>query len=393
MPGISSALANLMSTQSPVLRRKIGSLVPESATGSRLDQVSDEVHRRTLVLLLRATHNQSTKTCLPRAKDQNTQALGLVFSQGGSSVSEEHTRHDFIDHASQGFVGEALDWQRNGQSREGMSAHPDREHMHLEPETRCGFLPYEASSGQNDRIMFARDEIQIPSGTEKEKAELMDDDVVPHTPENFPEYGGLYTDLYAEDEVFDLTYGEEQYQEQTVAPESAYNESVMERTDFYHGRDLYGHYYEVPNIERGVSTTTQPYEDYSDEPYETSGIFEDAFHGGHGDEYLDLMEEENRASNDVYEYQDVDDMESNEAQFSPWQNSNGYSQDSLLIASGDQVGMLHGDDIDDEECHNYVAGGRFHESDQVEEAEGDVDLGFCGRLPQNWSQIPRFYNS
>ncbi|KAL1877045.1 hypothetical protein Daus18300_002655 [Diaporthe australafricana] len=273
-----------------------------------------------------------------------------------------------------------------------MSAHPDRDPMHSEPESRCGYLPYETSSGQNDRIMFARDDNHVPTEFDQENAESMDDDVIPCTPESFLEYGGLYNELYAEDEVSDLTYGEEEYQEQYIAPEEAHNESVMEHTDFYHGRDLYGHYYEVPNIERGGKTTTQAYEDYSDEPNESMGSFEDPFYGSHGDDYLDLNEEDDRASNDIYVNQDDDDVESDEGQLSPWQTNNGYSRDSLLAASGGQVGMLHGDGIDDVECPNYVAGGQFYQNDQAEEAEGDVGLGSCGRLPQNWSQVPRFYD-
>lgn len=100
IPAISSALGNLMSTQSPVLRRKVESLVPEPAAGSGLDKVLDELHRRTQILLLRSSRDQKIKTCVPRVNALSAHPPDLVLSQEGGA---EWIDDDVVSYTSEGL--------------------------------------------------------------------------------------------------------------------------------------------------------------------------------------------------------------------------------------------------------------------------------------------------
>ncbi|KAI3399172.1 hypothetical protein diail_7541 [Diaporthe ilicicola] len=299
-------------------------------------------------------------------------------------------------------LGQDLDWPVDGQWHQGMSRPPGYGPIHLESEGGHDILPYGASSGQSGSMEFAAredytdDDMDFPGS--------MDDDVESCRPESLREYAGKYNELYAGAEVLSPTYSEEEYQEQHIALEDADDKGVVEHADFHYERDLYHHYYEMPDIERGTRTTAHACEDCSAEPNETSGTFEDTFcgdsgddcsdrfHEDSGDDYSDVIEETCCASADeVHDCQDDDDMDSDQVQVDPWQTKDDYGWESLLIASGGQVDLFHGDDVENEEGPNYVAGGHFQQNDEEEETEGEVGLEFCGQLPQDWSQVPRYY--
>ncbi|KUI67604.1 hypothetical protein VM1G_03383 [Cytospora mali] len=61
VPFISSALANLDSAQSPLLRQKVEDIMRGPIPNPQLVNISGELHKRVLVLILQATYSQRTK--------------------------------------------------------------------------------------------------------------------------------------------------------------------------------------------------------------------------------------------------------------------------------------------------------------------------------------------
>jgi hypothetical protein len=366
IPAISSALGNLMSTQSPVLRRKIESLVPESAAGSGLDKVIDELHRRAQVLLLRSARDQKIKTCLPRAKAQSAHPSGLVLSQEGSSVPDAFTRNDFTDYASLDHIKESLHGQGDSQSHEATSGFADHGRLSPESEGSRGFANYSAGSTGSSGINLGPEEHYMDH--DMGGAEWIDYDVASYTSQNLLEYGVLYHENCVGDEIFDLTHGERDYQEQHL------QEHDVENAGFYDESDGYNNYYEMSDIEGRLQPPPRAFEDYSAESNRAAGTL-----GYSGADFSDLVADEDDAidigiCDDVHE----EGIDSDECRYDPCEPNDDY----------DQGAMLHGDDIDDEPGPNFITGGYAHHNNQAGAAEGTTEVG-SRRAPQGWSQVPR----
>lgn len=360
-----------MSTQSPLLRLKLESLVPEPVVGSGLDKVLDELHRRIQILLLRSARDQKIKTCLPRVKAPRAPPPGLALSQEGSSVPDTPTGNDFTNFASLDLVEETLYGQDDSQSHEPMSGLPDHGLMHLESGSSYGFATYRTGSAESDGIDLAPEEDYMD--TDMEGAEWIDDDAVSYTSESLPEYGDLYNEYHLGDEILDLTYSEQEYQEQHLAPDDAHQEYDMNAAEFYDESDCYGHYHEMSDIEGGVQPIAHDFEDSSAK----SDCLVDP-----GDDYSDFVTDEDKVIGDgIYEHLCDDDTYFDEGPNDAWEINDDYVQ-------GD---MLHRGDLDQEADPDYITAGHVHHNDQAEAAESNMRIGRHGRPLQYWSQVPRNY--
>lgn len=100
VPSISSALANLTSTQSPVLRQKVEDLARRQSLDIPHEGISGDLDKRLLVLLLRATYYQRTKVRGPNTTKQprtyvdeliqNDQLGGLDGRKVSRSIGSAH---------------------------------------------------------------------------------------------------------------------------------------------------------------------------------------------------------------------------------------------------------------------------------------------------------------
>lgn len=368
----------MMSTQSPVLRQKVVSLVAEPAAGSGRDKVLDELHRRTQILLLRSARDQKIKTCLPKVKTPSVHLPGLVLSQESSSVPDTPTDNDFTSFASLAsldLVNETLygqdDSHDDSQSHESLSGLADHGLMHLESGSSYGFEIYRTGSAESDGLHLAPEEDDMDS--DLDGAEWIDDDAASYTSESLPEYGDVYNEQYLEDEVIDLTYSDQEYQEQHLAPDDAHQEHDMDTADFYDESDRYGHYYEMSDIEGAMQPTVHDFEDYSAK----SNRLVDP-----GDDYSDFVADENEVIGDgIYDHLGDDDTYFDEGPNDPWETSDDYIQ-------GD---MLHGVDLDQEAGPDYITAGHVHHDDGAEAAGSNMTVGWHSQLLQDWSQVPRNY--
>ncbi|KAG6360323.1 hypothetical protein INS49_011380 [Diaporthe citri] len=359
-----------MSTQSPVLRRKVESLVPEPAAGSGLDKVLDELHGRTQILLLRSARDQKIKTCLPRVKAPSAHPTGLILSQEGSSVPNTPTGNDFTNFASLDLVKETLHGQNGGQSHESISGLPDNGLMHLESGRSYGFATNRTGSAESDGIDLAPEEGYMDS--DMEGVEWIDDDAVSYTSEILPEYGDLYSEHYLGDEVLDLTHSEQEYQEQHLALDDDHQEHNMDTADFYDESDCYGYYYEVPDIEGGVQPTAHDFEDYS---VKSNRLVDTE------DDYSDFVADEDEFIDDIHERLRDHDTYFDKGPNDPWETNDDFIQ-------GD---MLQRGDLDQEAGPDYITTGHVHHNDQAEEAESNMRVGWHSQLLQDRSQVPRNY--
>lgn len=375
IPTISSALGTFMSTQSPVLRRKIESLLPETAIGSGLDEVLDELHRRTQILLLRSARDQKTKTRPPRVEAQSAEPPGLILSQEDTSVPNTSTGNDFTNYASLDLVEETLHGQEDSQSHESISGLPGHDVMHPEAESSYRFAIYREGSAESNGISLAPEEDYVDS--EMEDAEWIDDDVVSYTSESHLGYGGLYNEHCAGVEVLDLTCSEQEYQEQHLAPEDLDQAYDMEASDFFDENNFYGHCYEMPDVEGVVQSTAHAFEGYSAESDRAAGAWEYP-----GDDYSDFVGDEDEVIGvDIHEHLGEYDTYLDDGQNDTWETSNEYGQ-------GD---ILHGGDIDIEANLDYITAARVPDNDHAEAGESNMWVGWHGQLLQDWSQVPRNY--
>ncbi|POS77818.1 hypothetical protein DHEL01_v203793 [Diaporthe helianthi] len=362
IPSISSALGNLWSTQSPELRRKIESLVPEAAADSGPEEVLNELQRRTQVLLLRSARDQKIKA---------------------SSVQKAFTGHDFVDddftdHANLDCVRKTLHAQDDGQSQEaisGFAAHakPDRGPMHpeLELESSRGFINLGAGSAEGDRIDLGPEDPCMDN--DMEVAEWIDGDMVSCTSESLPERRGLYDEDCVWGETLDLIHGDRDYQKQHVGCEASLQEHGSENAGSYHESDTYGHCYEMSDIEETMQPTARTSEDCSAEASRAARTLEDS-----GDDLSGLVSDED----------DVDNIELHDhlceeraiflfgGQYDPCESNDEHDES-----------MLHGRDSDDEAGPNYHTWGHPRHS-QPEAAGDDARIGLR-RAPGDWSQVPR----
>ncbi|KAI7779687.1 hypothetical protein LA080_000455 [Diaporthe eres] len=346
-------------------------LMLEPVVGSGLDKVLDELHRRIQILLLRSARDQKIKTCLPRVKAPRAPPPGLALSQEGSSVPDTPTGNDFTNFASLDLVEETLYGQDDSQSHEPMSGLPDHGLMHLESGSSYGFATYRTGSAESDGIDLAPEEDYMD--TDMEVAEWIDDNAVSYMSESLPEYGDLYNEYHLGDEILDLTYSEQEYQEQHLAPDDAHQEYDMNAAEFYDESDCYGHYHEMPDIEGGVQPTAHDFEDSSAK----SDCLVDP-----GDDYSDFVTDEDKVIGDgIYEHLCDDDTYYDEGPNDAWEINDDYVQ-------GD---MLHRGDLDQEADPDYLTAGYVHHNDQAEAAESNMRIGRHGRPLQYWSQVPRNY--
>lgn len=360
-----------MSTQSPVLRRKLESLVPEPVADSGLDKVLDELHRRTQILLLRSARDQKIKTCISRVKAPSTPPPGLILSQEGSYVPNTPTSNDFTNFASLDLVEETLYGQDGSQSHESMPGLPDHGLMQLESGSNYGFATYRIGSAESDGIDLAPEQDYMD--TNMEDAEWIDDDAVSYTSESLPEYGDLYDEHYLGDEILDLTYSEQEYQEHHLAPDDAHQDYGMDAAGFYDESDRYGHYYEMSDIEGRVQPTAHGFEDYSAK----SDRLVDP-----GDDYSDFVTDGDEVTSDgIYEHLFDDDTYFDEGPNDPWETNADFVQED----------MLHRGDLDQESDPDYITAGHVHYNDQAEAAESNIRVGCHGQQLQDWSQVPRNY--
>lgn len=375
IPAISSALGNLMSTESPVLRRKVESLVPEPAAGSGLDKVLDELHRRTQILLLRSARDQKIKTCLPRVNASSAHPPELVLSQEGSSVPNTSAGNDFTDFASLDYAREILHGQDDSQSHESRLGLSDHSLMHLDSGSSYGFAKYRTGSAESDGIDLAPEGGYMDS--DMEDAERIDDDVVSYTSEGLPEYGDLYDEHCVGDEVIDLTHSEPEYQEQRLNPDEAHQQYAMGTADFYDESDRYEYYYETSDIEGAVQPTAHVFVDYSADSSRAAGNLEDA-----GVDYPDFIADEDEVICDgIYEHLANDGTYFGEGPNGHWETNDDYYQGA----------MLHGGGLDQEAGPDYITAGHVHHNEQAEAAESNTRVGWHGQVLQDWSQVPRNY--
>ncbi|KAJ0125167.1 hypothetical protein J7T55_006511 [Diaporthe amygdali] len=388
VPAISSALANLTSTQSPVLRRKIVSLLPESA--AETEPVSDELHRRTLVLLLQATRDQKTKIRIPRVENRSAHGLGLLLSEEDHPGPNESTCNELSEDASLDPVRGASQSLVRGHSHECMTDLSDYEPKYLESESRYCFLPYVTSNGQSGGIITAPEGDDIENDTNSVGS--MHDDAVACTAEWHSHDPALeHNGPYAEDEDLSLPYNEEEYHDLYVAPVDVQSEYFMNQADFYHESGSYSHYYEMPTVEGEVQTTARVFEYYSAGPDEAIGTFDGAVRGDPGNDYSEPEGEDLIIGDNIYQHHDDDGMNFLEDDIDVWQTDNDRGRGGLLIANDGHIDLINGDDIDSEDGANYVAGRHVFHNGPVEEAEGDVGLGSCEHLLEDWRQVPRHY--
>lgn len=365
-----------MSTQSPVLRRKIESLVPEPAAGTGLDKVLDELNRRTQILLLRSARDQKTKNCLPRVKVQSAHPPGLDLSLGSSSVPNTPTSNDFTDYASLYIMRETLHWQEDDQSHESMSDLPDEDSMHLESGDGYVFTAYGIGGAESDGIDLASEGDRMDSAMED--AEWIEDDVDPYTLGSLLDYGDLYNEHYVGDEVLGLNHTEQEYQEQRLVLDDAYREHDMETADFYDESDCYSYHYEMPDIEAGVQPTAHTFEDYPAESRRAAGTLEEP-----GNDASDFIADEDAAIGDGIYDEHLGDDEPNfdQGQNDIWETNDDYNQDDTL----------HGADVDEETAPDYITAGHVHHNDHAETSGSNMRAGWHDQLLRDSSQVPRNY--
>lgn len=358
-----------MSTQSPVLRRKIESLVPEPAAGPGLDKVLDELNRRTQILLLRSARDQKTKSCLPRIKVQSAHspAPGLGLSLEYSFVPNASTSDDFTNYANPNLMRETLNGQEDSQSHESMSGLPDEGSMYLESGHGYGFTAYGTGIAESDGIDLAPEEDYTDS--EMEGAEWIEDDVVSYTSESLLEYGDLYNENYLGDDFLGLNRAEQEYQEQRRVPDDAHRGHDMEAADCYDESDCHGHYYEMSDIEAGVQFTAYAFEGYP------AGTLEEP-----GDDTSDFIADEDATMGDgIYQRLGDDEPDFDEGRNGSWGTNDGYVQEA----------MLNGADLDNEMGPDYITAGHVYHNDHAETAESNMRVGWHNQMLQDSGQVPR----
>lgn len=363
-----------MSTQSPVLRQKIESLVPDFAAGSELvDKVLDELHRKTQVLLLRSAGDQKIKTCLPRVKAESAQPPGLLLSQEGLSVPNAFTRNDFTDYASLDLVKESLHPLEDRQSHGTMTGLADHGLMHLESESSRGFTYYREGSAESNGVNLGPDLHYMHN--DKEGTGWTDNDVLSYASERLLDYGDLYNENGVGEEILDLTCDERGYQEQHLAPGTALQELDMENPGLYDESDNYGHFHEMSDVEGRLRPLAHAFEDSPAESNLAAGYLDDS-----GYDCSDFVADED----DVIGIEIHDHREEGI-------DSDGYQYDACEPNDDyDQVAMLDGGVIDDAPGPNYITGGHVHHDKQAEVAGGNTRVG-SRRARQDWSQVPRDY--
>lgn len=370
IPAISSALGNLMSTQSPTLCRKIESLVAEPDAGFRPDKVLDELHRRTQILLLRSARDQKIKMCLPRVKSQSAQPSGLVLSEGGSSAPNTSADNQFTNYASLDLVDDIPYGSEDGQSPQSISGLPDHGWMHLESENSRGFTTYRPDGGF-DLLPEA-----VYTDSDLRSADWVDDDVVPCTSESLLEYGEQYNEHCVGDEVLDPTCNEQEYQDEHLAPDDADQEYYLDTANRDDESDRHGYYYEVSDIEGGVHPTAYAFEAVSAESISVAGALEDP-----RDDDSDLMadEDDDVLGDDVYEH------------LSDHVTYPGEGENDLLESDGDydREDVFGWDNMDHCGPEYIITTGHFQHDDHVEVDERNARVGWHSQLLQDWSQVPR----
>lgn len=363
-----------MSTQSPGLRQKIESLVPESAAGSELvDKVLDELHRQTQVLLLRSAGDQKIKTCLPRAKAQSANPLGLVLSQESLSVPNAFTRNDFTDYASLDLVKESLHLLEDRQSHGAMTGLADHGLMHLESESSRGFTYYREGSAESNGVKLGSELHYMRN--DMEGAGWIDNDVVSYASERLLGYGDLYNEDGVGEEILDLTYGEQGYHEQHLAPGTALQEHDIENTGLYDENDNYGHYHDMSDVEGRLRPTAHAFEDSPAKSRLAAGTLDNSAY-----DCSDFVADEDDVIGiEIHDHRE-EGIDSGDYQYDACEPNDDY----------DQVAMLDGGVIDDAPGRNCIAGGHVHHDNQAEVAGGNTRVS-SRRARQDWSQVPWDY--
>lgn len=345
IPYVSSALANSMSTQSPELRRKIGSLVPGAAADSGLEEVLDELQRRSQILLLRSARDQKIKA---------------------SFVQKAFTGNDFTDNTNLDRVNEPLHLQVDSQSRGATSDFAGHDLMHLELESSRGFMGFSAGSAEGNTIDLGPEDPCVDE--DMEFAGWMDGGMVSCTSESLLEHSDFYDEECVWGETPDPTHGDRGYQKQHDGRESALQEHGWDNTVFHHENDSCDHHYEMSDVEEGMQPTAHYFENCSSESNRAAMALEDS-----GDDLSDFASDED----DVVDTEICDHLWDE----GEWQNDPCESNDD----HGEP--MLHGGDTDDEPGPNYITWGHVDHS-QPEVAGDHTGIGLR-RAPDDWSQVPR----
>lgn len=345
IPSISSALANLTNTQSPELRRKIESLVPEAAADSE-PEVSDELQRRIQVLLLRS------------ARDHKIRA---------SSVQKAFIGNDFTDYTNLDRVKEPLHVQEEGQSQETASGLADHDLMHLELESSRDFMNCSAVSAEGTTVDLGPEDSYLHS--DMEVAEWIDDDMASCLSESLLEHRGFYDESIAWGETLDPIHGDREYQRQHVDREAAFQGHGWENTVCHYESDDYDHCHEMSDIRQ---PTAHSFEDCSAESKRAAMTLKDS-----GDDLSDFVSDECEVvDTEIYDHLYQEGIFSGEWQYDPCESNNDHEEPMLDVG-----------DTDDEPGPNYLTWGHVHHS-QPEAAEDNTGIGLR-RAPGDWSQVPR----
>lgn len=354
VPSISSALANLTSTQSPVLRQKVEALVQRPSLDSPFDDVSGELHKRMLVLLLRATYVQRTKLRSSNATrqpqtladeltqiDQSGEVDGTQRSQPVRSVNDMPLDHGIRPYAELGNAGEApiLGYlQEYRPLSDGVFEGSDDNMVYYEHNEEQDFVPLETMSYYNDYTPHEGTQIESQRRDHFDPGcmdgdDPMEDDIMCDIREHGPlchrnlngmldealreDAEGLQSKSPNSDDMVDdeglfidgLPYPsdkEEEHLRHHIALDEVHEVKVAADTSRYVARfhDIYDD--EMFHIQEERPIHIRTFGDDSDDYDGTDLAPEHASFHGNSDEYPSRIEDQGQVEGGLYEYPDED---------------------------------------------------------------------------------------
>ncbi|ROV97703.1 hypothetical protein VMCG_07364 [Cytospora schulzeri] len=447
VPSISSALANLTSTQSPILRQKVEDLARKANPESPLEDVSGCLHQRMLVLLLRAAYAQRTKLRGPNAMrqprtqvvelPQNDHVMGVdepQISQSVGSVYETPLEHGIPPYAKEDDAEEvpASRFVRDYRpSTDGAFDDIDEDLGNYEYNDEQEYVPLEGMVYYSDHLH--REDAQSysqlqnhfdPDGMDND--DFVEDTIVYKT----REYGSpCHNNLFAPDEMHHEGLGEdtEELQREYSDPDDMFDddglfgdgevylieeeeESLQYRTvlDENHDVDLAAdtsldiasalhdvYDDEMYYIEEEPPTHTKAFEDNADAHWDADLAPEYAAFPKNADDHPFHVGDQDQVEHDFYEESDED---------STFLAPEGHTQDELHDQA---MPSLSGVDVESRgnpysgsigHNYDYRTGGAYtpEYTDQFDHAEAEaeetVPYARLERYSHGWDQVPRDFS-
>ncbi|KUI60626.1 hypothetical protein VP1G_07825 [Cytospora mali] len=444
VPLISSTLANVDSAQSPLLRQKVEDIMRGPIQNPQPVDISGELHKRILAMLLRATYAQRTKLRSSSATRQpRIQASEPAQNDQADERDEyprprppEFVRNTLPDHGIPSYArlddaGEATaaeDLRDYKPSYNRAFGDLDEEMEYHEHDEEQEFVPFERRSYHSDHLYREgfQTEFHGHSNLNNERTdgehftegtllytsrnhgpeyhrnfsfpdemdhEALGDDIYLYTPRENAGVRRTYPDTDDIEDEEHYRAGEEEYLQHQTALNGTHGTEPIAENSLHAARvhDGYAYDDEMSYMEEELPTHIQSSRDYSEEYFNMDAAFEyAAFHPEDVDGYLYYVGDPDNAEGGFYEGFDGDCMD---------YAQEGGSQDvihdqvmhSVSIVDDETPGMPYSRST--EHDHDYWADGIYtpeytYEAEEVEVGGAAVHahVGAYG-----WDQIPRNY--